>query len=180
MPFSPFFRKFLDVAENETRAVIVFNDSVLPPGRYPFIEFYCDEPGCDCRRAIIHAMCENKRTLEAEISFGWESRAFYAEWMGDDDPDVVEMLKGPAFNLGGARGEYADALLQHVKEAVQDPAYVERLKRHYAMYRAAIDKPLVDNPAGVAATVRRTAPRTGRNDLCPCGSGRKFKHCCGR
>jgi len=23
------------------------------------------------------------------------------------------------------------------------------------------------------------ANRTGRNDPCPCGSGRKFKHCCG-
>jgi len=26
---------------------------------------------------------------------------------------------------------------------------------------------------------RRAAPRTGRNDPCPCGSGRKFKKCCG-
>ena len=26
--------------------------------------------------------------------------------------------------------------------------------------------------------LRRSAPRTGRNDPCPCGSGRKFKHCC--
>jgi len=24
----------------------------------------------------------------------------------------------------------------------------------------------------------RTTPKTGRNDLCPCGSGRKFKRCC--
>ena len=24
-----------------------------------------------------------------------------------------------------------------------------------------------------------TAERTGRNDLCPCGSGKKFKRCCG-
>ncbi len=24
------------------------------------------------------------------------------------------------------------------------------------------------------------ANRTGRNDPCPCGSGRKFKHCCGK
>ena len=23
-----------------------------------------------------------------------------------------------------------------------------------------------------------TVPKTGRNDLCPCGSGRKYKHCC--
>jgi preprotein translocase subunit SecA len=26
----------------------------------------------------------------------------------------------------------------------------------------------------------RSAPKTGRNDLCPCGSGKKFKHCCGK
>ena len=28
-------------------------------------------------------------------------------------------------------------------------------------------------------TVRRAAPKVGRNDPCPCGSGRKFKHCHG-
>lgn len=25
----------------------------------------------------------------------------------------------------------------------------------------------------------REAPKTGRNDPCPCGSGKKFKKCCG-
>ena len=29
-------------------------------------------------------------------------------------------------------------------------------------------------------TVRRDAPKVGRNDPCPCGSGKKYKHCCGR
>ena len=28
------------------------------------------------------------------------------------------------------------------------------------------------------APVRRAAPKVGRNDPCPCGSGRKYKHCC--
>lgn len=28
-------------------------------------------------------------------------------------------------------------------------------------------------------TVRRSEPRVGRNDPCPCGSGKKFKKCCG-
>jgi preprotein translocase subunit SecA len=27
---------------------------------------------------------------------------------------------------------------------------------------------------------RRSAPKVGRNDPCPCGSGKKYKHCCGR
>lgn len=28
-------------------------------------------------------------------------------------------------------------------------------------------------------TLRRSEPKIGRNDPCPCGSGRKYKHCCG-
>jgi len=28
-------------------------------------------------------------------------------------------------------------------------------------------------------TVRREEPKVGRNDPCPCGSGKKFKKCCG-
>ena len=29
-------------------------------------------------------------------------------------------------------------------------------------------------------TVRRSSPKVGRNDPCPCGSGKKYKQCCGR
>lgn len=27
---------------------------------------------------------------------------------------------------------------------------------------------------------RREAPKVGRNDVCPCGSGKKYKKCCGK
>lgn len=33
---------------------------------------------------------------------------------------------------------------------------------------------------GQFVTVRRTSPKIGRNDPCPCGSGKKYKNCCGR
>jgi preprotein translocase subunit SecA len=33
--------------------------------------------------------------------------------------------------------------------------------------------------AGVARPVTRNLPKVGRNDPCPCGSGKKFKKCCG-
>ena len=29
-------------------------------------------------------------------------------------------------------------------------------------------------------TVRRQEPKVGRNDPCPCGSGKKYKNCCGK
>ena len=46
-----------------------------------------------------------------------------------------------------------------------------------------------DAPAGAAAepeiqlprvTVRRETPKVGRNEPCPCGSGKKYKHCHGK
>ena len=35
-------------------------------------------------------------------------------------------------------------------------------------------------PAMAQATVHRDAPKVGRNDPCPCGSGKKYKHCHGQ
>ena len=32
----------------------------------------------------------------------------------------------------------------------------------------------------VTQTIRRSQPKVGRNDPCPCGSGKKFKQCCGK
>jgi SEC-C motif-containing protein len=33
---------------------------------------------------------------------------------------------------------------------------------------------------GVTPPLRSAGPKIGRNDPCPCGSGRKYKQCCGR
>jgi hypothetical protein len=35
-----------------------------------------------------------------------------------------------------------------------------------------------ESQAAIAGTLKRAAPKAGRNDPCPCGSGRKFKQCC--
>ncbi len=36
-----------------------------------------------------------------------------------------------------------------------------------------------NEPAPASAAFKRETPKTGRNDPCPCGSGKKFKKCCG-
>lgn len=35
-----------------------------------------------------------------------------------------------------------------------------------------------ETPARKQTTVRRAGPKVGRNDPCPCGSGKKYKNCC--
>ena len=37
----------------------------------------------------------------------------------------------------------------------------------------------LENP-DIDRTVRREEPKVGRNDPCPCGSGKKYKNCCGK
>ena len=44
--------------------------------------------------------------------------------------------------------------------------------------QAAMDAALA--AASRAQPVVRDAPKVGRNDPCPCGSGKKYKKCCGR
>jgi preprotein translocase subunit SecA len=48
----------------------------------------------------------------------------------------------------------------------------ERQRQDYIMSRGE------DTPA--SRTVRREEKKIGRNDPCPCGSGKKYKRCCGR
>jgi preprotein translocase subunit SecA len=35
-------------------------------------------------------------------------------------------------------------------------------------------------PGGEVVTVTRSMPKVGRNDPCPCGSGKKYKQCHGQ
>ena len=47
---------------------------------------------------------------------------------------------------------------------------------HYFEAQRLLGKDLLDT----TATFRRSMPKIGRNEPCPCGSGKKFKHCCGK
>jgi hypothetical protein len=173
MPFVPFREYFGELAEQETRTAKLFKDTDgLPAGEYCFLESYCDEPGCDCRRVMLYVVSLPRQRYEATIAFGWDSPEFYAKWMRDDDPETIAMLRGPVLNFGSPETELSPAVLELARSTLfRDPGYVARLQRHYSLMRAEVER-----RAGRAV---RQAPRVGRNTPCPCGSGRKFKKCCG-
>ncbi len=77
-----------------------------------------------------------------------------------------------------------EALLTHVEETevVADAWKLHRsLDEHAAAFQTAVAK---GTHAGTRSkkqtTVAHQADKTGRNDPCWCGSGRKFKKCCGK
>jgi hypothetical protein len=55
-------------------------------------------------------------------------------------------------------------------------AQPERLKQREAAHAATVS----DTQPAQPQTIRRAQPKIGRNNPCPCGSGRKYKHCHGK
>ncbi|MBW8003957.1 MAG: hypothetical protein FVQ80_18510 [Planctomycetes bacterium] len=102
----------------------------MPTDKYGLIELYCDEENCDCRRVFLNVISEKTGRILALINHGWESREYYVKWMGDDDPLVIEDLKGPTLSISSPQSDLAPILLERVKQYVlKDPAYIERLKK---------------------------------------------------
>jgi len=61
-------------------------------------------------------------------------------------------------------------------EEVEAPPQLENVQYHHADY----DEALGAAAPKPAQPVERHMPKVGRNDPCPCGSGKKYKHCHGK
>ncbi len=62
-------------------------------------------------------------------------------------------------------------------EVVEPQENLSNVRYQHADYDAAL---AADDEAAVAQPIERQFAKVGRNDLCPCGSGKKFKHCHGK
>ncbi len=144
----------------------------LPDGDYVLMECFCDNPGCDCRSAYIYIMTAPPKVKRiASINYGWESRKYY---------ESIFPFKDGASRAHGIhlldekQSELADAFLELFKKMVRDVNFGEKIRKHYKLFKAALRKKEDGE--------EKSSPgkKIGRNDPCPCGSGKKYKTCCGR
>lgn len=136
--FQSFHDKFPSVAEKETREIIVFknNEYGLPADTYIFVEMFCNEKACDCRRAFFTVFSEQQKKAMAVICWGWENATFYKKWMGYADKQMLAELIGPALNEGSPQSSLAPALLNMFKKLLlKDEIYTNRVKNHYTMFK---------------------------------------------
>jgi preprotein translocase subunit SecA len=63
--------------------------------------------------------------------------------------------------------------------AVEEAPPVSNVRYQHADYDEALAAAPDDKPAAPPPFVR-AGEKVGRNDPCPCGSGKKYKHCHGR
>jgi preprotein translocase subunit SecA len=76
------------------------------------------------------------------------------------------------------------AMIQRIKEDTLEKLCLVQIRREEdieEIQRQAEDDYILSRGEDVSATpVKREKEKVGRNDPCPCGSGKKYKKCCGR
>jgi hypothetical protein len=124
----------------------------------------CVDPNCDCRDAMMTAV-----SIDPEAPPSPEEMK--AKWSGPEAMHgLIDIDSGtPAPDDRDGCNPLSPEWLEYLKAAVDD----ELLTVLHESWLDAKD-PLDAAPQ----PQRRTTPRVGRNELCPCGSGKKFKRCC--
>ena len=97
------------------------------------------------------------------------------DWFEAVDQEEFEDLFYPIMALGGIYDDEENGeVILHLNE--KELTQLESDLPHvlldiYWYWQAIINKP---------QTIRREGEKVGRNDPCPCGSGKKYKACCGK
>ena len=87
--------------------------------------------------------------------------------------DPVRAYAEEGFDMFEAMNESIREETVRIMFHVQNPEKMERKQ-------VAKEVKTVNPDSGVQEPIRRTEKKIGRNDPCPCGSGKKYKHCCGK
>ena len=87
--------------------------------------------------------------------------------------DPVRAYAEEGFDMFEAMNESIREETVRIMYHVQNPEKMERKQ-------VAKEVKTVNPDTGVQEPIRRTEKKVGRNDPCPCGSGKKYKHCCGK
>ncbi len=98
-------------------------------------------------------------------------RGIYLRSYGQHDPVVEYRVEG---------SDMYDAMVQAIREDTVKMLLTVRVRIEAPVEREQVAKPTEPVPDGSAKPVQRKAKKVGRNDPCPCGSGKKYKHCCGK
>lgn len=133
--------------------------------RWAVDDQYCVQPRCSCSETIlsflrlVDSSGVRTRKISAPPSFRYNYRTHetkpLSNWPATGPKDLLSALKASSPKLD------EHLRLRHlILQSLYARQVIERIKSRLGSLPAAL------------------RPKIGRNDPCPCGSGRKYKHCC--
>ena len=159
-----------------------------------------DVSKADIRDTLIRRAKERYEQREAELGSDLMRelervvllRNVDTKWM--DHIDAMDELKrgislqayaqrDPVVEYRMVGSDMFDEMVQSIKEDTVKMMLTVRVSRE-APRREQVAQPMTASAGASDGTVKKqpvkVGKKVGRNDPCPCGSGKKYKHCCGR
>ena len=100
------------------------------------------------------------------VVYRMEGFDMFDEMVYDIQYDVVKLLMHVTERDEGAQRQQTSEI---TSAKLQETSAIEL-----------VDGKISPKEGGIDKTIRNEEPKVGRNDPCPCGSGKKYKNCCGK
>ena len=126
-----------------------------------FEPFYLEWVGEDRNYPIVDGWCEGYMSGVALAALEWTSA-------GEEMAALLAPVLAFTQESGWRGHDLSEKEVRNLQNSIL--ANVRKIHAYWLMQRSE------DAPS--SQPVRRSEPRIGRNDPCPCGSGKKYKKCC--
>ena len=108
------------------------------------------------------------------VAYAQEGFAMFDEMIADIREETVKFCYNVTVTTRTERRNVVSGRTSAAKEEYKDDTAAQGSGGNMPAAAPKADK------TGKQETIRRDMPKVGRNDPCPCGSGKKYKNCCGR
>ena len=99
-------------------------------------------------------------------------------WDEVADAEDLDNILFPFLALTGDAKQLATEAGEEWMDEDEERKMLDDIRENFASHLFDVRKYFFDK--SIPGTVRRESPKVGRNDPCPCGSGKKYKNCHGR
>ena len=120
------------------------------------------------------AAMSNKEVYDESLKVGQHLKA--ADVSSEDKAYAIAVILEQKRRVDRLTAEN-EALEQERKALEQDIAVKQAQNAELKEFLSILEKVKAD---GAAEAGNPSSGKIGRNDPCPCGSGKKYKHCCGK
>jgi len=108
------------------------------------------------------------------VEYKREAFEMFSQLIGGIEEEAVEII----FRMQAARPERFKGVFSSLAQEFSHPeAEKFQAPKEESL---AIDPPRLGSPPVVTSSPQKSSAKVGRNDPCPCGSGKKYKKCCSK
>ena len=161
-----YFAFFPEKCDTELRTVTFTCEGIggrqIPPGIYSFAECFCTDRQCDCQRVLIKVIRRDTEEAApsevATISYTWVLNPKDRSWV-----QAIREMPNPFLDPLHHQEWYATDLMEFWQEMLRlDPAYLERIKRHYFELRCEFGARVRNPPRPVLTPAQASQERRDR------------------